>query len=87
MLHLELGIQTQQGWQFSYYCQHLFIPFYPHVNDVYSHSKMFSKKFLAFLLNSGTYRRQKSPYNFTQSVMFLSFFFGSSPREGKGGVE
>ena len=59
MLHLELGIQIKQGWQFLYYCQtaienklffHLYIPFFPHVMLVYSHSKLFSKKFLALPL-------------------------------------
>ena len=60
MLHLELGIQIKQGCQFFYDCQnaiekimffHLHIPFFPHVLHVYSQSKMFSKKFLAFPLN------------------------------------
>ena len=59
MFHLELGIQSKQGWQFLYDCQnaiekklfnHLHIPFFPHVLHVYSHSKMFSEKFLAFPL-------------------------------------
>ena len=59
MLHMDLGIQIKQEWQFLYDCQnaiekkivfHLHIPFFPHVLYVYSHSKMFSKKFLAFPL-------------------------------------
>ena len=59
MLHLEIGIQIKQGWQFLHYCEnaiekklffHLPIPFFPHVQHVYSHSKMFSKKFLAYPL-------------------------------------
>ena len=59
MLHMEFGIQIQHGWQFLNNCQnaidknlffHLYILFFPHVLHVYSHSKMFSEKFLAFPL-------------------------------------
>ena len=57
MLHLQLGIQIKQGWQFLYYCQNanvkklffqLYFAFFPHVLHVYSHSKMFSEKFFLF---------------------------------------
>ena len=66
MLDLEFGIQIQQGWQFLHYCQnviekilffHLNIPFFPHVLHLYSQSKMFSEKYLAFLL---IYKSNKS---------------------------
>ena len=40
MLHLELGIQITQGWQFLYYCQ-----------NAIEKNKLFSEKFLAFPLN------------------------------------
>ena len=59
MLHLQLGIQIKQGWQFLYYCQntiekkfffHVHATFFPHVLLVYSHSKKFSEKFLPFPL-------------------------------------
>ena len=60
MLHFEFGIQIKQGWQFLYYCQNaiekncffdIYVPFFPHVLHVYSHSKLFFEKFLAFPLN------------------------------------
>jgi len=59
MLHFELGIQIQQGWQYIYSGLkaiekikyfHLYIPFFQQVLQAYFHSKMFSEKFLAFPL-------------------------------------
>ena len=59
MLHLELEIQIKQGWQFLCYCQnaiekkiifYLYIPFFHFFLHVYSQSKLFSEKFLAFPL-------------------------------------